>query len=140
MCSTATPDLGYQIFDPDHPAPLPSLNQEGFFGPLFGLTFKDPTSKKQLIQAISITEYVSSFGYEPLFNTAVCKTLCNPCLLRQTVPARTMAAVATRLQEIMTNPINAMLTLQSEQYSINLSIAALFNGVISTDLGQWPMN
>jgi hypothetical protein len=51
-----------------------------------------------------------------------------------------MAAVATRLQEIMTNPINAMLTLQSEQYSINLSIAALFNGVISTDLGQWPTN
>jgi hypothetical protein len=46
MCNTATPDLGYQIFEQDYLAPLPSTNnQEGFFGPLFGITFKDPLSE-----------------------------------------------------------------------------------------------
>jgi hypothetical protein len=75
MCSTATPNLGYQIFDQDYPAPLPSLNQEGFFGPLFGLTFKDPISNKKLVRAIYIAEYFNTFGYEPSFNTAICKKL-----------------------------------------------------------------
>ncbi len=67
-----TPELGYQIFDQDHAAPLPSHNQEGFFGPLFGVTYHDQTSHKPLIRAISIAEYVCTFGYDSSFNTAIC--------------------------------------------------------------------
>jgi hypothetical protein len=136
MSSTETPDLGYQIFDLDYPAPLPSTNQEGFFGPLFGISFKDPKSTKQLVRAISIAEYFSAFGYDPSFNTSVCKTLQNPCLLRQTLPARTMTVVATKLQEMVASPTNEILAMQSEQYNIDLSIPALFSGIIATDLQQ----
>jgi hypothetical protein len=118
ICEDITPHLGYQIFDQDYPAPLPSTNQEGFFGPLFGITFYDPKSEKQLIRAISIAEYVTTFGYDLSFNTAICKTLQNPCLLCQIIPARTMTAIATKLQELMTKPLNSLLTNQAERYDL----------------------
>jgi hypothetical protein len=127
MCNFDTPQLGYQIFDQDNPAPLPSNNQEGFFGPLFGVNFHDPISNKEHIRSISIAEYVATFGYDSSFNTKISKTLQNPCLLRQTIPARTMTAITTKLQGIVTIPINALLTAQAERYDIDLSIPALFN-------------
>jgi hypothetical protein len=113
MCNFDTPQLGYQIVDRDYPAPLPSNNQEGFFGPLFGVNFHDPISNKERIKSISIAEYVATFDYDSSFNTEISKTLQNPCLLRQAIPARTMTAITTKLQEIITIPINALFTAQA---------------------------
>jgi hypothetical protein len=53
-----------------------------------------------------------------------------------------MTAITTKLQEIITIPINALLTAQAERYDIDLSIPALFNGIIATDLpqdGAWSL-
>jgi hypothetical protein len=130
----ASPQLGYQIFDQGYPAPLPSDNQEGFFGPLFGIAFHDTILNKALVRAISYAEYVSTFGYDSSFNTAVSKTLQNPCLLKQTLPARTMAAITNHLELLLTKPMHTLLTTQAERYDVDLSVPALFNGIISTEL------
>jgi hypothetical protein len=129
-------NLGYQIYDRDYPTPLPTSNQVGFFGPLFGIMFQDQATNQQLVRAIAIAEYVTTFGYAPSFNTAVCQTLHNPCLLQQMIPARTMSAVADMLQELVHIPSVTSLTNQSERYDLDLSVSALFNGVISTNLPQ----
>jgi hypothetical protein len=53
-----------------------------------------------------------------------------------------VTAITTKLQEIITIPINALLTAQAERYDIDLSIPALFNGIIATDLpqdGAWSL-
>jgi hypothetical protein len=133
--SDSLSSLGHQIYDRDYPAPLPSSNQAGFFGPLFGVTFVDPTSNNTLIRAISIAEYISTFGYNASFNTIICQTLQNPIILRQqSIPARIMTAVANCVQEILASPMHTLLCEQAERYDIDLSVPALFNGIITTEL------
>jgi hypothetical protein len=63
-------DTGYQIYNKDSPAPLPSLTKSGLFGSLFGISFPnlhyqaDNKETKERIPAIAITEYTSFFGYD----------------------------------------------------------------------------
>jgi hypothetical protein len=116
-----TPQLGYQIFDQDYPAPLPSTNQAGFFGALFGVTFTDPHLKLKFIRAISIVEYINAFGYNSSFDTAISKTLQNPCLLCQVIPTKTLATNTKQLQVKITTPMQMLLTWQAECYDLDLS-------------------
>jgi hypothetical protein len=45
-----------------------------------------------------------------------------------------MAAICSKLQEIINKPLQGLLSAQSERYNINLSVPALFNGIIATEL------
>jgi hypothetical protein len=88
----------------------------------------------QLPLGIVIAEYISTFGYDASFNTIVCQTLQNPIILRQSIPARTMTAVANHVHEILALPMHTLLCEQAERYDIDLSVPALFNGIITTEL------
>jgi hypothetical protein len=130
--NTSSLHLGYQIYDQDYPAPLPTTNEDRFFGPLFAITFYDHETKQQHVRAIAMAEYISALGYELSFNTVICQMLQHPHLLRPTIPARTMTAIAHQMHTIVTSPITDLLTLQSEQFGVDLSVSALFNRVIAT--------
>ena len=63
-------DIGYQVYDKDYPAPLPTQNYGGLFGQLFGVTFQNVNSNKptHFIRSISTVEYIKVFGYSSDFN------------------------------------------------------------------------
>ena len=122
---------GYNIYDTSYPAPLPTYNQDGLFGQLFGILFRDIITNKALCRSIATIEYCSLFGFNKNFTYTIASKMHNINILNQTTPANSLYAVilasynhlhATLMEEIKSN---------SAILNTNLSPASLLNGTIS---------
>jgi hypothetical protein len=130
-------DLGYQVYHQDSPAPLPSSNISGLFGNLFGISFDNQkytaenTETKELIRAIALAEYTSFFGYDPNYSTYLNGQPDVTQVLRRTLPYKTAAHIAETTSHILESSIHLRSEEASSTSGVDLSIPALFNGIIA---------
>jgi hypothetical protein len=123
------------VFDRRFPAPLPSTNAGGFFGQLFGLSFPDKKdTSKTHIRAISHSEYVDTFGYDKNFNFEISDKPGLLDRLKRTIPARTMQTILEATSIYLSNIKNQKTQANAARFDLDLSIPALFSGIISDEL------
>jgi hypothetical protein len=134
-------DAGFQIYHKDSPAPLPSTSRIELFGSLFGITFPNPsytgtnTERKESIQAITLTEYTSCFGYGPNYSTYLLNGQPDVITaLRRTLPCRTASRIVEAANYFLRSSINQLSIEASKSTGVELSIPAMFNGIITDEL------
>jgi hypothetical protein len=133
-------DAGFQIYHKDSPAPLPSTSRIGLFGSLFGITFPNPsytatnTERKESIRVIALTEYPSCFGYEPNYSTYLNGQPNVITALRRTLPCRTASRIVETANYFLRSSIDQRSIGASKSTGVELSIAAMFNGIIADEL------
>jgi hypothetical protein len=94
-----SPEEGFQVFHQEYPAPIPSTQGAGIFGTLFGVAFPNPkylpknSEPATCIRAISLTEYVDAFGYDPNISNKMAQQDSATTTLRRTVRANTTSAI-----------------------------------------------
>jgi hypothetical protein len=129
-------DSGFQVYNKESPAPLPSLTNSGLFGNLFGISFdnekytNENKETKEHVRAIAVAEYTSFFGYEPNYSTYLNGQPDVPIILRRTLPRNTATRIAETASHILDSSINIRSKAASSVSGINLSVSAMFNGII----------
>ncbi len=129
-------EKGYEVFDVHSPAPAPSTNQLGLFHRLFGIQFSCVTPDHKtasFIRAISISEYVATFGFSKKFNNSIIKY--NNCIeqLCQTIPCRMMSAIIISAHKVLTQ----ILQRRSKRtlYDLNgMSSHNVLNGIVPSEI------
>ena len=134
-------NVGYQVYCKDSPAPIPSqTNNIGLFGSLFGISFANPNysasnnESKELIRSISIAEYTSLFGYDNNYSSYLNRQPDVSNILRRTLPSNTAHRIIETADNILQASSLARQSIASEASGFDLSIPALFNGVIANEL------
>jgi hypothetical protein len=93
-------DTGFQVYDQDSPAPLPSSATSGLFGNLFGISFynikytAENRETKEHVRAIAVAEYTSFFGYDPNYSAYLNGQRDVTEVLRRTLPYNTATQIA----------------------------------------------
>eukprot|EP00978_Attheya_sp_CCMP212_P002454 scaffold5015_cov51-Attheya_sp.AAC.3 len=121
---------------------MPSENEGGLFGQLFGLTFENhpPSSDESvpthLIRAISKSEYIATFGYDANFNYLVAADSDAIDSLRSAVPVRTMQAILRQADIYLREKLEALVVNQEDRFGVDLSVSAFMNGIVSDELPE----
>ena len=131
---------GFQIYDIHSPAPSTSLNQLGIFGSLFGIEFQctDPRTQKDctFVRAISINEYLTTFGYHSQFALAIQKNHNCINMIRQMIPVKTMSSILSSAHIVLTDILKQTLASRykspsnPEETQVSQSSASILNGIV----------
>jgi hypothetical protein len=133
-------DAGFQVYHKDSPAPLPSPITSGLFANLFGISFDnnkytaENNETKEHVRAIAVAEFTSFFGYGPNFSTYLNGQPDVTNVLRRTLPYNTATRIAETTSQILESSINIRSNEASSVLGVDLSISALFNGIIGDQM------
>ena len=134
-------DSGFQTYQVDSPAPLPSLNRIGLFGSLFGISYPNNNytvinaEPKESIRAISLTEYISCYGYDSNYSSYLTGQPNIIHALRRTLPCRTVQHIAAESAHFsLRSSIDRRSIHASNTTGVDLFIPARFNGIIADQL------
>jgi hypothetical protein len=133
-------DQGYQIYDVSYPAPLPTSTQDGIFGQLFGIIFRDNYTSKALCRSISTYEYVSCFGFDVNFTYSICERLTSLNHLTTITPHRTTLAIMDACYGCLNYIQRQEIESNSTLMNTDLSPQVFLNGLIAHQLpndNQW---
>jgi hypothetical protein len=92
---------------------------------------KKKTTRQESIQAIAITEYMSFFGYDPNYLVYLNDQPDVITALQRTLPCRTVMQIVKTTNNLLMMSIDQRSEEATHLTGVNLSIQALFNGIIT---------
>jgi hypothetical protein len=133
-------DEGYQIYDTSYPAPLPTSTQDGLFGQLFGIIFRDNYTSKALCQSISTYEYILCFGFDVNFTYSICERITSFKNICTMTPHQTTLAIMDSCYGCLNHIQQQEIETNSRLLNTNLSPNVFLNGIVTHQLpndNQW---